>query len=937
MKNVYFLISFLSAVLLFNNNSSAQLQAYRLVANNFRYSDTLGGTHNVLYFNMMLQHLNPEVSGDFYYAAGQYFLNFNPLIANGGVLTYRIVDSDLPPELRPVNASISGNLLRLASNLPTPPGYLISTSYPGTKIVRMSLRTSASSFAPVPLNLTWRSSPPQEVLIGAFDGIFAYLISQNGSYYVDSLNNFVNINLINPAYNSPDNISSIKFIWNKAAHAKDYTIHISKDSLMNSIFLNDSLIADTSKTISDLELGSKYYWRLKINDSSGVSYYSYTGKFYTKKILISPPDNAIDQNQTVDFLWNKLSDSVSKYVLLVSKDSLMNSYTITDTLATDTSKTISGFNYNSKYFWKLKILYPAGITEVTEVRSFKTKKVVIAKTSPLNNSINNNLTVNFIWQPPVPNISNKFYLKISADSIQSDMIYSDSITGITSKVVGGFALNTKYFWSVSVKDSFNNFVSSEIWNFRTGILTVNLYSPVNNSIGVSTSPLMIWRKPVFDVDIYRLIISSDSLQTDIKINETLTDTFKYVSGLDFEKKYYWSVTASDSLGTSKTSAVWNFRTLTVLVSPENNAVDVSLNPVLIWRKALMNISSYKLILSRDSLQTDIVYSDSAITDTFKNITGLVFDKKYYWSITAKDTAGNTSSSPVWNFKSTTFLYSPANNSYFYGWTSSFLFQWYRIPSAIYYKLEVAEDPSFDNLLFIDSLITDSNRFITTLPDRNWYYWRISVWNNSGYFRISDVWNFRREFPVPVEMQSFTSSVISNDVRLNWSTTYEINNSGFDIERSIIKGQKSDEWIRVGNVSGKGTSAIVQNYSYTDRNVSSGKYTYRLKQIDFNGNFEYFNLNDEVNIGIPSKYELSQNYPNPFNPTTNLKYEIPEQGFVTLKIYNTSGMEVATLVSENKNAGYYSINYNATSLTSGVYFYTVSVNNFVATKKMMLVK
>ncbi|HMS34679.1 MAG TPA: T9SS type A sorting domain-containing protein [Ignavibacteria bacterium] len=937
MKHVYFIISFLSAVLLFNNNSSAQLQAYRLGANNFRFSDTLGGTHNVLYFNMMLQHLNPGVSGDFYYAAGQYFLNFNPIIANGGVLTYRIVDSDLPPELRPVNASISGNLLRLASNLPAPPGYLISTSYPGTKIVRMSLRTSAPTFAPVPLNLTWRSSPPQEVLIAAFDGILAYLVSENGSYYVDSLNNFVNINLINPIYNSSDNLSSINIIWNKVAHAKDYTIQISKDSLLNSIFISDSLITDTSRTISDIGLGSKYYWRLKINDSSGAVYYSYTSKFSTKKILISPIDNAIDQNQSVDFLWNKLNDSVSKYVLLVSKDSLMNSFTNSDTIATDTSKTISGFNYNSKYFWKLKILYPAGSTAVTEVRSFKTKKVIIAQTSPLNNSINNNLTVNFIWQPPVPNISNKFYLKISNDSVQSDVIYSDSITGITGKVAGGFALNTRYFWSISVKDSFNNYVSSEIWNFRTGILSVNLYSPVNNSVGVSTSPLIIWRKPVIDVDKYKLIISSDSLQTDIKINETLTDTFKYISGLDFEKKYYWSVTASDSLGTSKTSAVWNFKTLTVLVSPENNAVDVPLNPVLIWRKALINNSSYKFILSRDSLQTDIVYSDSAITDTFKHITGLIFDKKYYWSITAKDTAGNTSSSPVWNFKSTTFLYSPANNSFFFGWTSSFLFQWYRIPSAIYYKLEVAEDPLFEHLLFIDSLITDSNRFVITLPDRNWYYWKISVWNNSGYFRVSDVWNFRREFPVPVEIQSFTSSVISNDVRLNWATANEINNSGFDIERSDVKAQMSDEWIRIGNVPGKGSSTIVQSYSYTDRNVSTGKYAYRLKQIDFNGNFEYFNLIDEVNIGIPSKYELSQNYPNPFNPFTNFKFEIPESGFVTLKIYNTSGMEVATIVSESMNAGYYSINFNASSLSSGVYFYTISANNFVQTKKMMLVK
>lgn len=937
MKNVYFLLSFFTAVILFNTNSNGQTQAYKLGANNFRYSDTLGGTHNVLYFNIMLQHLNPEVSGDFYYAAGQYFFNFNPLIANGGILTYRIVDSDLPPELRPVNASISGNILRMAGNLPSPPGYLISTSYPGTKIVRMSLRTSASTFASVPLNLTWRTLPGFEVNIAAFNGIFAYSVASNGNYYIDSLNNYVNIDLLNPAYNSTENLSSVKFIWSKAAHAKDYTIRISNDSLMNSIIINDSLITDTSKTISNLILGNKYYWRLKINDSSGTSYYSYTSRFYSKKLLISPPDNSIDQNQTVNFIWNKLSDSVSKYVLLVSADSLMTGSVISDTVSADTSKALSGFTYNSKYFWKVKCLYPAGSTEVSETRNFKTKKILMALTSPLNNSINNNLTINFIWQPPVPLISSKYYLKISTDSLQSSVIFSDSIQNTESKIVGGFTLNTKYFWSVSVKDSFNNYIRSDIWNFKTGILAMNLYSPLNNASGISTSPLMIWRKPVIDVDKYKLVISTDSMQTDIKITDTITDTFKYVSGLDFDKKYYWSVAASDSLGTSKTSAVWNFRTVPVLVSPENNSSDVPVNPVLIWRKPISNVSSYKLILSGDSLQTDIIFTDSAITDTFKNLSGLVFDKKYYWSIAAKDTAGNASSSPVWNFRAKTFLFSPANNTVFYGWVTSVLFQWYRIPSAIYYKLEVSDDPSFQNILFIDSLITDSNRYVTTLPSSLWYFWRISVWNNSGYFRVSDVWNIRRDLPVPVELQSFTSDVTGNDVRLDWSTAYEINNSGFDIERSYMDNLTSGEWIKIGNISGNGTTSTVQSYSFSDRNLSSGKYAYRLKQTDFNGNSEYFNLDEKVNIGIPAKYELSQNYPNPFNPLTNLEFGISEPGFVSLMIYDASGREVITLVNENKSPGYYSVSFNASGLSSGIYFYRITSGKFSATRKMLLIK
>jgi len=186
--------------------------------------------------------------------------------------------------------------------------------------------------------------------------------------------------------------------------------------------------------------------------------------------------------------------------------------------------------------------------------------------------------------------------------------------------------------------------------------------------------------------------------------------------------------------------------------------------------------------------------------------------------------------------------------------------------------------------------------------------------------------------LPVELSSFTSVINNRDVTLNWSTSTEVNNSGFDIERS-----SNGTWSKVGNVSGNGTTNSAMNYSYTDRGLTSGNYSYRLKQIDFNGNFEYFNLSNEVNIGVPAAYELSQNYPNPFNPSTSISFNIPTDGIVSLKLFDMSGKEVSTLVNEVKTAGYYSVNFNAANLTSGIYFYELRADNFSAVKKMMLVK
>ena len=186
--------------------------------------------------------------------------------------------------------------------------------------------------------------------------------------------------------------------------------------------------------------------------------------------------------------------------------------------------------------------------------------------------------------------------------------------------------------------------------------------------------------------------------------------------------------------------------------------------------------------------------------------------------------------------------------------------------------------------------------------------------------------------LPVELSSFTSAVNGRNVTLNWITSEEINNSGFDIER-----KQSGSWTKLGSISGNGTSVLSHEYSFTDRNLASGNYQYRLKQIDYNGNFEYFNLNNEVNVGIPAKFELSQNYPNPFNPSTQINFDIPTDSKVNIKLFDMSGKEVITLVNEFKTSGYYTVNFNAAGLSSGVYFYSIAADNFSATKKMMLVK
>ena len=198
-----------------------------------------------------------------------------------------------------------------------------------------------------------------------------------------------------------------------------------------------------------------------------------------------------------------------------------------------------------------------------------------------------------------------------------------------------------------------------------------------------------------------------------------------------------------------------------------------------------------------------------------------------------------------------------------------------------------------------------------------------------YFsRIKDTVNV-----VPVELISFSSSITGSMVSLNWITSTELNNHGFEIERSL----DDKNWNIIGFHSGIGTTTETQYYSFTDdiSELLPNKVYYRLKQVDFNGNYRYSDVVEVVRI--PTDYSLTQNYPNPFNPSTTIKYALSNPELVTLKIFNVLGKEVATLVSEQKPAGDYEVNFNADQLASGVYYYKLTAGDFISTKKMILLK
>jgi len=290
---------------------------------------------------------------------------------------------------------------------------------------------------------------------------------------------------------------------------------------------------------------------------------------------------------------------------------------------------------------------------------------------------------------------------------------------------------------------------------------------------------------------------------------------------------------------------------------------------------------------------------------------------YVWAMQAYLNAGGTGTLDAGGVSAATFIF-PHDT-------------WFQIAMEI--NLDTDQAKLWVNNILVYTWQYTLGTFGTPVPKviaaNDWFGPDATPSNNELY--IDDYWF--ADFPVPVELTSFTANVNNlGQVVLNWETATEVNNQGFEIERRT----ETSEYRTVGFVEGYGTTTEPRSYIYTDVTAENGINYYRLKQVDFNGTYEY---SDEVEVDVtgPLTFDLAQNYPNPFNPSTSIKYSVPESGNIRLSVFNIVGEEVAVLVDGFSQAGFYEVTFDASNLSTGVYLYKLQSANSVQTKKMMLLK
>jgi hypothetical protein len=208
-------------------------------------------------------------------------------------------------------------------------------------------------------------------------------------------------------------------------------------------------------------------------------------------------------------------------------------------------------------------------------------------------------------------------------------------------------------------------------------------------------------------------------------------------------------------------------------------------------------------------------------------------------------------------------------------------------------------------------------------------WAMEVWSNgcNGCFCVT----FDGQLPVTL-LSGLSATEGNSKVSLNWATASENNNDHFEILR---------DGHAVGSVPGLGSSPMGRGYSWTDQGLQNGTtYAYSLVAVDASNHRQELGTTEATPraVEMVSEYALYQNYPNPFNPTTTIGFDVVQANHVVLKVYNPMGAIVATVVNDNFGTGHHAVSFDGHNLTSGLYFYTISIGDrYTATRKMLLVK
>ena len=464
----------------------------------------------------------------------------------------------------------------------------------------------------------------------------------------------------------------------------------------------------------------------------------------------------------------------------------------------------------------------------------------------------------------------------------------------------------------------------------------NLVSPPNNSVRISSSPILIWSVSS-NATSYNLQLSSDSTFSRVDVGKNISSgATTNISNLSVNLKYFWRVNAQNSAGTSEYSDTWKFSTSDTLFAPSDLRLttDTLIRVNILWKDNSSNELGFK-IERLDPNVTQFIQIAQVQTDvTFYTDQNVQQGKIYKYRVRAFNnsfesnyTSEETITVPDFTLKQPTSLKAIANTN-----TIASL-SWVDNSSNETGFIIFRATKSSMNFISIDTVNANITSFIdNTIYDGRKFYYKVAAFRNStgqSETTNTDSVFFAMNPPTNFDIEQIVNQ---NRVKLNWKDNSK-SEIGYKIERREYAQNNFSEIAMVGeNIE-----------TYIDENVINNKtYSYRLRGYNDETQSNYTSVgavivNVQSNEKTPTEFAIYQNYPNPFNPTTMITYEIPQRSYVKIKIFDLIGKEIETLVNAEQETGRYELTFNAKDLPSGIYFYQIQTDEFTQTKKMILMK
>ena len=454
--------------------------------------------------------------------------------------------------------------------------------------------------------------------------------------------------------------------WNAAYLASSYTIQVSADSNFTTTIISQSVTTGTSYSVNVLLTNdTKYYWRVNSTNKDSTSAWSSVWSFKTvisTPVFSSPSNGAAGTVLNPTISWIPVSGATS-YTLQVSTVSNFSILIVDQSNITDSLYNISGLNYNTQYYMRMKATNAEGTTDWSTVWTFTTILIAPTLSSPPIGAGSIPLNVKVSWNSCAGATS--YNLQVSDMFDFSNLVVNKSNITATADSVKGLSSFTQYYWRTSATNTGGTSDWSSIWNFTTVLAAPSapiLSSPSNGAIDIETNPTFMWNSSPTATS-YSLQVSTTSDFANLVVNQSnITNNFYTISGLNNNTQYYWRVNAKNAGGTSAWPTAWSFTTFIatpaqpVLFSPANIASGVSLTPKIIW-KSSTGATSYTLQVSTTSDFANLVINQGGITDTSFAATGLSNNTQYYWRTNAVNAGGTSARSSIWSF--TTIVAVPA--------------------------------------------------------------------------------------------------------------------------------------------------------------------------------------------------------------------------------------------------------------------------------------